>query len=288
VPALEDQLERRVRYYQNTEVSKLLTDVFPDREDWERAILIDDMSDYVADNLGHGIHAYLSKEDFRTGLLQRILPVVEKCVEATREQRQRLGARLEERKAAAMQQEQQELAKMDQDAVKRAQDAVRTVLDAELNTNCEGLPPRWSDLFQARVRPRPESTESFLMPPPRQQPSGGGSDRGRTAPESIYDLWTHDPVCRTILSTEHGDDGYRDLLSKVGQQNMPPSKGDEEDDDEYYDSEAIDSLANAASKILDDRECYRLRQQPSSCDHDFHEDYKARLGKKDFWIKDDI
>jgi hypothetical protein len=289
VPALEDQLERRVRYYRKANVSKLLTDVFPDREDWDRAILIDDRGDYVTENLGHGIQAYLSKEDFRTGLLQRILPVVEKCVEATREQRQRLGARLKKRKAAAMLQEQQDLATMDQDAVKKAQDAVRTVLDAELNKDHGALPPRWSDFFQARVMPQSSWQRASMMPPPHQRPRGGGSGRRRTAPESIHDLWTHDAVCRTILSTEHGDDGYRDLLSKVGQLNTPLSKRDKEDE-----ARSVELSVMEASKILMDKEQDRLfrqpqpQPQPSSRKRDFREDYKAKLGKNDFWMKSDI
>jgi hypothetical protein len=278
-----------VRFYQSNKTSKVLTDVFPDRDDWDRAILIDDDEVHVANNLGHGILAYLSAADFEAGLLHRILPLIEKCVEATREKRQQLGARIAERKAAAQQQEQQDLDKLARivgaETMRRSQDAARTVLDAELNKEnfqhvpstyvelvsaddhkvnmfraeyynrmlqrCVVLPPQWSDFLQARVMPYPGWTNyapGFMNPsmPPR---------RSRTKAESVFDLWTHDPVCRTVLSGEYGEEGYKQLLEKIRRECNAPVAPLQDYYGMYSDSRFKRRVPAAASRHLQDLLC---------------------------------
>jgi hypothetical protein len=341
LPALEDQLERRIRHYHKAAVSKLLTDIFADRQDWERAILIEDRREYVVPNLGHGIHAYHSQEDFETGLLERILPMVEKCVEATREQRQRLGARLEESKAAAMQREQEELAKLasivGEDIVKQSQDAVKTLLDAETNAgrfsgvpdnynlvrvtcrpkkifqvekskkrpapvdphkNLATLPHRWSNFFQARVAPRPALAGSPTMPPPRLNTSDCSASEGAaTTTESVHDLWTQDPVCRTLLSMQYGEDGYQELLAKVSLSQEGPKLCEEETSCcycnavDFHDSD-WQPIAGKASPGVAAHALYKCnlspqketKKRPIGYSDDHKRFYKELVGERAFWI----
>lgn len=84
--------------------------------------------------------------------------------------------------------------------------------------------------------------------------------------ETIHDLWLNDPVCKAILTGEHGEEGYQQLLGQV--------KGR----DVEYD-EAID--------ILKDHSCVGIRNDLPSDNLDISESYyhdKMLEEGSDFWI----